>query len=155
MIGHLMIAIKEAPTSKKNPELLSAKYRYNTHELRGILKTTRSDEWLVKAGETMEFSITALNDGKAIWIRRGYEVGTIVALGLCTRDEQTLSRLTRLSGLANDVYPGESYQLRIPLRAPKKPGMFKLQIGVARLNNTLFPEFLAEPLVFNIKVQNP
>lgn len=140
MFGHLMIGLTNIPTSRSAPGLLSV--RYQIHEFRKR----------VSASRRMEFYIAAFNDGKAVWIRRGFEEGTMIVLALWSKDGQYVWDLTSIMYLESDVYPGESYTFRIPLRTPDEIGMYRLDIGLARRNARLFPKFIPNRMLFNIKV---
>ena len=110
------------------------------------------------AGEVLRFRLRAENTGLARWLREG-EAGTdrgavhLVAHVFARGGEEPLSWYHAGAYLPADVAPGESAAIEIAVRAPERPGRYRLEFDMVSEHLAWFEDLGSEVVRHELTVE--
>ena len=107
-------------------------------------------------GQKQEIMVRVTNKSNALWIVYGSEgLKYRVAVGNSWLDNkgQLLTNMDGRHGLPENLKPGESVVVPLPITAPAKPGDYILQLDMVQELVTWFADKGSETLKINVKVE--
>jgi hypothetical protein len=111
----------------------------------------------LRAGERIELKLRVRNRGPVVWPARGDTRGMYqVNVGdrwLDAAGARVVNDLDGRSALAADLAPGGETELTLPVKAPKEPGDYVLEIDMIHEGVTFFYEKGSKTLRMNVKVE--
>jgi hypothetical protein len=111
----------------------------------------------LRAGERIELKLRVRNRGPVVWPARGDTRGMYqVNVGdrwLDAAGARVVNDLDGRSALAADLAPGGETELTLPVKAPKEPGDYVLEIDMIHEGITFFFEKGSKTLRMNVKVE--
>ena len=110
----------------------------------------------LRPGERSELTLRVRNDGPVTWPARGERGMYQVNVGDRWLDREGLRVVNDLDGrttLTADLPPGGEAELRLPVKAPKEPGDYVLEVDMIHEGVTFFHEKGSKTLRMNVKVE--
>lgn len=110
----------------------------------------------IPAGQKAEISVTVKNLSEYVWparSRKGWTYQINVADTWLDTGGSLVNGLDGRSALPRDLWPGESAEVTLTIKAPEDPGDYLLEIDVVQEGVTFFKEKDSEPLRVRITVE--
>jgi hypothetical protein len=145
VLNSAIIAERNLPTSRTNPELLAASYH---SDLPSALR--------IVAGRPVKFAVDADNRGRAVWLAWTKDNRGAVRLAWrwFKEDETTPTTEWRVP-LGHDVFAGQPYTFRAYIDSPLEPGTYILEVGLVSERIASFSDLGLPPIRCVINVESP
>jgi hypothetical protein len=146
-VSDVAIALFRHPTSRHASPRLAASY-YLTELFPG--STVRHDPC---RSPSLSVSVTAVNDGSAVWLASARQGRGMVQLGWrWLREGTEVPETSGRQALAYDVFPGQSYAFTANMTPSPRAGDYVLELGLVSEHVTWFSDQGSAPLTVALRV---